>query len=59
MDFAKFYPSEVVKNLKFDSNFQHHSKFLDFAKFHPSHVWSGQKTQISAKKSKRAIFPFS
>ena len=34
--------SRVVKNVSFELNFWHESKFLDFAKFHPSQVRSGQ-----------------
>ena len=34
--------SRVVKNVSFELNFWHKSKFLDFAKFYPSQVRSGQ-----------------
>ena len=34
--------SWVVKNVSFELNFRHESKFLDFAKLHPSQVRSGQ-----------------
>ena len=34
--------SWVFKNVNFEQNFWHESKFLDFAKFHPSKVRNGQ-----------------
>ena len=54
LDFAKFNfilrRSGVVKNLIFEPNFQHKSKFFwIFVKFHPLLVWSGQNFHFWAK----------
>ena len=45
--------SRVVKNVSFELNFWHESKFLDFAKFHPSAGQEWSKSWFQAEFSTR------